>query len=205
MELRGGREPHRRGRCRRGVDRVAGQVDAGGGEAPGRHEVDGGLAGAGTVTTNALAGNLNVGANNADNVFAGTLAEASGFALSLTKVGTGTQTFAGTNTNTGTLTVNSGTVVLAGTGTWSGLTLSGGNSYGGDTSVSAGTLSLGAANVIPNGAGKGNVAGLLVDRLADAGQSYDFLVRVAGPNAGHTTYSREDAPCGRKPFALRCL
>lgn len=53
--------------------------------------------------------------------------------------------------------------------------------------------------------GKGNVAGLLVDRLADAGQSYDFLVRVAGPNAGHTTYSREDAPCGRKAFALRTI
>lgn len=53
--------------------------------------------------------------------------------------------------------------------------------------------------------GKGNVAGLLVDRLAAVGQSYDFLVRVAGPNAGHTTYSREDAPCGRKPFALRTI
>ena len=35
--------------------------------------------------------------------------------------------------------------------------------YGGDTTVSAGTLKLGAANVIPNGTGTGNVnvAGLL--------------------------------------------
>ena len=35
---------------------------------------------------------------------------------------------------------------------------SGTNSYAGDTTVSAGTLAYGADNVIPNGAGKGNVA-----------------------------------------------
>ncbi len=37
------------------------------------------------------------------------------------------------------------------------LTISGANTYSGDTTVSAGTLKLGAANVIPNGSGKGNV------------------------------------------------
>jgi fibronectin-binding autotransporter adhesin len=37
------------------------------------------------------------------------------------------------------------------------LTLSGANTYSGDTTISAGTLKLGAANVIPDGAGKGNV------------------------------------------------
>ncbi|MCL4204889.1 MAG: autotransporter-associated beta strand repeat-containing protein, partial [Pirellulaceae bacterium] len=41
-----------------------------------------------------------------------------------------------------------------GTGT---LTLSGANTYSGDTTISAGTLKLGAANVIPDGAGRGNV------------------------------------------------
>jgi autotransporter-associated beta strand protein len=90
-------------------------------------EVIGGLAGAGTVTTNAAVSNLNVGANNADNVFAGTLAQGGANTLSITKIGTGTQTFNGTNTATGTLTVNSGTVVLASTATWSGMTLAGGN------------------------------------------------------------------------------
>jgi autotransporter-associated beta strand protein len=50
-----------------------------------------------------------------------------------------------------------GTLALttAGTGT---LTLSGANTYGGATTVSAGTLKLGAANVIPDGASKGNVS-----------------------------------------------
>ena len=90
-------------------------------------EVIGGLAGAGTVTTNASVSNLNVGANNADSVFAGTLAQGGANTLSITKIGTGTQTFNGTNTATGTLTVNSGTVVLASTATWSGMTLAGGN------------------------------------------------------------------------------
>lgn len=37
------------------------------------------------------------------------------------------------------------------------VTLSGNNTYGGDTTVSVGTLKLGASNVIPDGAGKGNV------------------------------------------------
>ena len=43
----------------------------------------------------------------------------------------------------------------AGTGT---LMLSGANSYTGTTTLSAGTLKLGASNVIPDGTGKGNVA-----------------------------------------------
>jgi len=37
------------------------------------------------------------------------------------------------------------------------LTLSGANTYNGDTTISAGTLKFGAANVIPDGSGKGNV------------------------------------------------
>ena len=42
--------------------------------------------------------------------------------------------------------------------TTSTLVLSGSNAYGGATTISAGTLRLGAANVIPDGTGKGNVA-----------------------------------------------
>ncbi len=48
-----------------------------------------------------------------------------------------------------------GTLEQAGTGT---LTLSGANTYDGNTVISAGTLQLGAANVIPHGPGKGNVS-----------------------------------------------
>jgi autotransporter-associated beta strand protein len=42
--------------------------------------------------------------------------------------------------------------------TTSRLVLSGSNAYSGTTTISAGTLRLGAANVIPDGSGKGNVA-----------------------------------------------
>src|SRR5439155_1644476 len=65
------------------------------------------------------------------------------------------------------VTVNGGTLTVGGpisgstfgftklgTGT---LTLSGANAYGGDTTISAGTLQLGAAGVIPDGTGKGSV------------------------------------------------
>src|SRR5205085_8385109 len=41
-----------------------------------------------------------------------------------------------------------------GTGTF---TTSGANDYSGDTTITNGTLKLGAANVIPDGSGKGNV------------------------------------------------
>lgn len=48
-----------------------------------------------------------------------------------------------------------GTVAQAGSGT---TILSGANNYSNSTIISAGTLQLGAANVIPDGAGRGNVA-----------------------------------------------
>jgi autotransporter-associated beta strand protein len=47
------------------------------------------------------------------------------------------------------------TLTKTGSGT---LTVSGANTYAGDTTVSAGTLKLGAAGVIPDGSGKGNVS-----------------------------------------------
>lgn len=43
--------------------------------------------------------------------------------------------------------------------------------------------------------GKGAVAGALVDRF-----EYDHLIRVAGPNAGHTTYTNDGVA-----VALRCI
>src|SRR5208283_1067510 len=48
----------------------------------------------------------------------------------------------------------SGSLNKIGTGV---LTLSGANTYSGATTISAGTLKLGASNVLPNGAGTGNV------------------------------------------------
>ena len=61
-----------------------------------------------------------------------------------------TSTFSGVIKNT----AGSMAIAKIGTGT---LTLSGANIYNGMTTISAGTLQLGAANVIPNGAGKGDV------------------------------------------------
>ena len=128
-------------------------------------EVIGGLAGAGTVTTNSYVSNLNVGANNADNVFAGTLTQGAGYALSITKIGTGTQTFAGTNTATGTLTVNSGTVVLASTATWSGMTLAGGNVIVTSSQRNSGNITVNSGSTLT---------------LADTGKIYNAAYDNAG-------------------------
>jgi autotransporter-associated beta strand protein len=87
-----------------------------------------GLSGAGTVT-NSLGSpvTFTVGDNDASSDFGGVLQDGSG-TLSLTKIGSGTQT------------------------------LSGANTYSGDTTVSTGTLRIGHAAALPSGVGKGNVA-----------------------------------------------
>lgn len=73
---------------------------------------------------------------------------------------TGSLTLQGTatgNTNIGAVIGANVTGVIQNSAT-STLVLSGNNAYSGDTAISAGTLRLGAANVIPDGVGKGNVA-----------------------------------------------
>ena len=57
------------------------------------------------------------------------------------------------------------------------LILSGANSYTGDTTISAGTLRLGAANVIPDGSGKGNVT---VNGKLDLGGFSDTINGLSG-------------------------
>jgi fibronectin-binding autotransporter adhesin len=83
---------------------------------------------------------------------------------SLVASGTGNRTLTLTGTSTGANTMtsiiadpSSGATALtkSGAGTW---VISGANTYSGDTTVSAGILRLGAANRIPDGAGKGNVS-----------------------------------------------
>src|SRR5262249_38414707 len=83
---------------------------------------------------------------------AGTVDTVAGGTPTLTAGGNDqSSTFSGVIKNT------AGTLALTKTGAGT-LTLSGANPYSGDTTVSAGTLKLGAANVIPEGAGKGNVS-----------------------------------------------
>src|SRR5262249_35744297 len=85
---------------------------------------------------------------------AGTVGDAAG-------AGTPTLTVGGNNATSalaGVIQNTTGTLALTKTGSGP-LTLSGANTYSGDTTISAGTLKLGAANVIPDGAGKGDANG----------------------------------------------
>ncbi|MEI7533515.1 MAG: autotransporter-associated beta strand repeat-containing protein [Verrucomicrobiae bacterium] len=110
-----------------------------------------------------------------------TLSAANSFVGALTMSG-GTLNLGAATQTVGVVTISGGTITngtlngssyagqsgtlsaaLAGSGaltktTVGALMLYGANSYGGDTTVSDGTLSLGAAGVIPNGIGKGNVS-----------------------------------------------
>ncbi|MDB5320604.1 MAG: Autotransporter-associated beta strand repeat protein [Phycisphaerales bacterium] len=102
----------------------------------------GSLTGAGTITnTSVTAATLNVGSDNTDSTFAGTMTNplVQGL-LSVTKIGTGTLTFTADNTGTGnspnlgTLTVGQGTVALNGTTAKLG--------FGTDLLATGGTLTL---------------------------------------------------------------
>ena len=101
-------------------------------------EIIGGLSGAGNITTNQNAGTLTVGTGNATSTFTGVIADTTGFALGLNKVGTGTLTLAGANTFTGAVQV--GTLVAPG-GT---LELTGANAFGALT-VFTGTVNVSAS------------------------------------------------------------
>jgi autotransporter-associated beta strand protein len=70
----------------------------------------------------------------------------------------------------------SGTLAVSkiGTGT---ITLSGANLYGGDTTISQGTLKLGASNVLPDGSGKGNV---IVNGTLDLSGNSDTINGLSG-------------------------
>jgi fibronectin-binding autotransporter adhesin len=87
------------------------------------------LTGSGTINKTWGAGTvaLQVGVDNGSGTFSGTIGGEVDGAIAFTKSGTGTQT------------------------------LSGANTYAGATTVSLGTLKLGAASVIPDGSGKGDV------------------------------------------------
>jgi autotransporter-associated beta strand protein len=96
---------------------------------------------------------------------------------------TGTATYTltlGDNNRSGTfpgvIKNTSGTLALGkiGTGT---ITLSGANLYSGDTTISQGTLKLGASNVLPDGSGKGNV---VVNGTLDLGGNSDTINGLSG-------------------------
>ncbi|MFH1044538.1 MAG: autotransporter-associated beta strand repeat-containing protein, partial [Pseudomonadota bacterium] len=100
-----------------------------------------------------VAGGSSTGTINASNAgftgltLSGAMANAGGLTFNVTNA-------AGVLSASGVIS-GAGAVTKAGGGT---LVLSGANSYAGTTTVSAGTLKLGAANVIPDGSGNGNVS-----------------------------------------------
>ena len=77
------------------------------------------LTGGGTLTHTSYgtATGLTVGINNGSGTFAGTIQETSGHQVSLTKVGSGTQTLTGANTYTGGTTISGGTLQIGNGGT----------------------------------------------------------------------------------------
>ncbi len=102
-----------------------------------------GLTGTGTIRGNSGTSLLTVGAGNTSSDFSGTLQDAGG-TLSLAKTGSGTLTLAGNGTYTGATTVDAGTLMLTGSlgntavAVNSGGTLGGTGSIGGVVTVNAG-------------------------------------------------------------------
>lgn len=92
-----------------------------------RTETIGGLGGTGGVVTNSGTGSviLNVGGNNVS-ASSGTVIQDGSGQLSLTKIGSGTQTLSGTQTYTGLTTVSAGTLALGANNVFSGAILASG-------------------------------------------------------------------------------
>ena len=158
----------------------------------------GGLNGAGQVRAESSNGDLTVGVGDADGDFSGTISQASGRTLSLTKTGTGTQTLGGSSNYTGNTVVAAGVLVVNGslgatqTTVESGAVLAGNGTLGGPVNVlgggavspgnsigslAMGSLSMAAGSTYVFEAQDTSAAGadlLVVGSLALAGVSLDL-------------------------------
>jgi len=158
----------------------------------GNTETIAGLSGSGGTVTNTsgTTAGLTVGSGNVTAAFSGVIAN-SGAALSLTKIGTGTEMLTGARTYTGTTTVSSGTLFEGGTHTGagsytigSGATLTGNGSI---TTVGAATVTLAAgAKLVPGSSS--TTADTLTFKLG-TGATFDISAAVAGSATGALTFN----------------
>jgi len=128
--------------------------------------VDNGTTGSTLLNTTFASGASSITLASVDGVVVGAAISGTGIAGGstvtainpTTKVVTLSANTTGAGSSGATITVagvaNLTSVTKAGTGTW---TLSGANTYSGNTTVTAGTLKVGVANAIPSGSGKGNL------------------------------------------------
>ena len=124
-------------------------------------ETIGGLNGSGTVEAISSTNTLTVGSGNATGSFSGTLKN-NGGTLSLTKIGSGTQTLGGSNTYSGTTTLNAGTLaVTVNTALGSGL-----SNASGETTA---TLDFGSSTVILGNTTAGNTGAFFYGKLVGTG------------------------------------
>ncbi len=109
-----------------------------------------GLSGGGSISAfSSGTKNINLGNNDANGSFSGSIANGSG-AISLTKSGSGTQTLGGNSTYTGATTVSAGTLLVNGSlgttaVTANGGTLGGTGTTGGNVTVNAANFAAGAS------------------------------------------------------------
>ena len=150
-------------------------------ELRGLNQTIGSLAGAGEVRNfNVAAAVLTTGADNTSTTFSGIISGANG-TLSLTKVGTGTQTLSGINTYIGATTISGGTLAVNGSIASSSLTtVNAGGTLGGTGTVGNTTIN-GGALAPGNSIGTLSVAGNLVFTAAAS-----YMIEVSPASADRT-------------------
>jgi autotransporter-associated beta strand protein len=141
-----------------------------------------GLSGAGTVdnVASGTANKLTLGDADATNqAFSGAIQNTFG-TLSLTKIGSGTQTLSGTNTYDGTTTINGGTLLVSGSH----------SGAAGTILISAGTLQIGnntATGVLSSTSTITNNGTLAFNRTGTVTQGTDFAAGIIGSGAFSTS------------------
>ena len=138
-----------------------------------------GLNGSSTGTISAFSSGtkgLSIGSNDANGDFAGTISKGSGV-ISVTKVGSGTQTLSGTNSYTGATTVSAGSLYVNGALGATAVTANGGifggtGTVGGNVTINAATFAAGASPGSIEIGGNVNLAGTSTTAIELGGTTF---------------------------------